>query len=100
MNARDGATRETNDHQGIVINSDTSVDDYFGPKAPAGPSTGLWAGQECNWVKTVPGRLERHPAPLWTAPAVVRPFGRLRAGSFNRLRVDKTSRPGGIEPMK
>jgi hypothetical protein len=33
---------------GIIINPDTSVDVYFGPKAPA--------GQENNWVQTVPGK--------------------------------------------
>ncbi len=34
--------------KGIVVNSDTSVDVYFGPKAPA--------GMENNWVQTVPGK--------------------------------------------
>ena len=32
--------------KGVVINTDTSVDVYFGPKAPA--------GKEANWVQTVP----------------------------------------------
>ncbi len=34
--------------KGIIISSDTSVDVYFGPKAPA--------GRENNWVQTVPGK--------------------------------------------
>jgi hypothetical protein len=33
--------------KGIVVNPDSSVDIYFGPKAPA--------GQENNWVQTMPG---------------------------------------------
>jgi hypothetical protein len=34
--------------KGLAINADTSVDVYFGPKAPA--------GKESNWVQTVPGK--------------------------------------------
>jgi hypothetical protein len=34
--------------KGLVVNSDTSVDIYFGPKAPA--------GKENNWVQTMPGK--------------------------------------------
>jgi hypothetical protein len=34
--------------KGLVVNSDTSVDVYFGPKAPA--------GKENNWVQTMPGK--------------------------------------------
>jgi hypothetical protein len=34
--------------KGIVINSDTSVDVYFGPTPPA--------GHEANWAQTVPGK--------------------------------------------
>jgi hypothetical protein len=34
--------------RGLLVNSDGSVDVYFGPKSPA--------GKEKNWVQTVPGR--------------------------------------------
>ena len=34
--------------QGLLVNTDGSVDVYFGPKAPA--------GKETNWVQTVPGK--------------------------------------------
>ena len=34
--------------EGVVVNPDTSVDVYFGPKAPA--------GKESNWVQTWPGK--------------------------------------------
>ena len=34
--------------KGVVINSDTSVDIYFGPEAPK--------GKENNWIQTVPGK--------------------------------------------
>ena len=34
--------------KGIKINSDGSVDVYFGPKAPA--------GFENNWIQTIPGK--------------------------------------------
>jgi len=34
--------------QGLLVNTDGSVDVYFGPKAPA--------GKEVNWVQTVPGK--------------------------------------------
>jgi uncharacterized protein DUF1214 len=34
--------------KGAVVNSDTSVDVYFGPKAPP--------GHESNWVQTWPGK--------------------------------------------
>ncbi|MEE8608617.1 MAG: DUF1254 domain-containing protein [Nitrospiraceae bacterium] len=34
--------------KGMVVNSDTSVDVYFGPKAPA--------GKENNWIQTVPAK--------------------------------------------
>ncbi len=33
---------------GVVVNTDSSVDIYFGPKAPE--------GKESNWVQTVPGK--------------------------------------------
>jgi hypothetical protein len=32
----------------LVVNSDTSVDVYFGPEPPA--------GQEANWLQTIPGK--------------------------------------------
>jgi hypothetical protein len=32
----------------LVVNPDTSVDLYFGPKAPA--------GKEANWIQTIPGK--------------------------------------------
>jgi hypothetical protein len=34
--------------QGLLVNTDGSVDVYFGPKAPA--------GKETNWVQTAPGK--------------------------------------------
>ena len=34
--------------KGIVVNPDTSVDVYFGPKPPP--------GKESTWVQTVPGK--------------------------------------------
>jgi hypothetical protein len=33
---------------GVVVNPDTSVDVYFGPKAPP--------GKDSNWVQTWPGK--------------------------------------------
>ena len=36
------------ENKGLMINSDGSVDIYFGPKAPA--------GKENNWVQTIPGK--------------------------------------------
>ncbi len=59
---------------GIVVNSDTSVDVYFGPKAPA--------GMENNWVQTVPGK-------GWNM--LLRLYGPLEPW------FDKTWRPGEIE---
>ena len=35
-------------NKSMVVNADTSVDVYFGPKAPA--------GKENNWVQTDPGK--------------------------------------------
>lgn len=35
-------------NKGVLVNSDGSVDVYFGPKAPA--------GKENNWVQTIPGK--------------------------------------------
>jgi hypothetical protein len=63
--------------KGIVVNSDTSVDVYFGPKAPA--------GMENNWVQTVPGQ-------GWNT--LFRLYGPLKPW------FDKTWRPGEIELVK
>jgi len=60
--------------KGLMVNSDGSVDVYFGPKAPP--------GQEKNWVQTVPGR-------GWNT--ILRLYGPLEPW-FN-----KTWRPGEIE---
>ena len=59
--------------KGFKVNADGSVDIYFGPKPPA--------GEESNWVQTMPGRRLGHPA----AP--------LRSGEAF---FDKTWRPGEI----
>jgi hypothetical protein len=63
--------------KGIVVNADSSVDVYFGPKAPA--------GMENNWVQTVPGK-------GWST--LFRLYGPLKPW------FDKTWRPGEIEPIK
>jgi hypothetical protein len=63
--------------QGIVINTDTSVDIYFGPEPPA--------GKEANWVQTIPGK-------GWFT--FLRLYGPLEPW------FDKTWRPGEIELMK
>lgn len=60
--------------RGLQVNSDGSVDVYFGPKAPAGKQT--------NWVQTSPGR-------GWNV--VLRMYGALEPW------FDKTWRPGEIE---
>ena len=61
-------------------NADGSVTVYFAPKAPA--------GQEGNWVQTVPGQgLERPAAAVRAAGALVRQeleAGRFRAGELRR----------------
>jgi hypothetical protein len=54
----------TSNRPGVVVNSDTSVDVYFGPvKAPTDKSMGapavllgVPAGMENNWIQTVPGK--------------------------------------------
>jgi hypothetical protein len=61
----------------ILINSDGSVDVYFGPKAPA--------GKEHNWVQTVPGK-------GWNT--LLRLYGPLEPW-FN-----KTWRPSEIAPVR
>jgi hypothetical protein len=63
--------------KGIVINSDTSVDVYFGPQPPA--------GKESNWVQTVPGK-------GWNL--ILRLYGPLEPF------FDKTWKPGEIEVVK
>jgi hypothetical protein len=62
--------------KGILINSDGSVDIYFGPKAPA--------GKEKNWVQTVPGK-------GWNV--ILRLYGPLEPW------FKKTWRPGEIEML-
>ena len=62
--------------KGIVINDDTSVDLYFGPKPPP--------GKESNWVQTLPGK-------GWNT--LFRLYGPLDAW------FDKTWQPGEIEEI-
>lgn len=61
----------------IQINPDTSVDVYFGPKAPK--------GKENNWIQTMPGK-------NWFT--ILRLYGPLQSW------FDKTWKPGEIEEMK
>jgi len=61
----------------VVVNPDTSVDVYFGPKAPA--------GHETNWVQTVPGK-------GWNV--LLRLYGPLQPW------FDKTWKPGEFELVK
>ncbi len=63
--------------KGVVVNSDTSVDVYFGPEAPA--------GKENNWIQTVPGK-------GWNV--ILRLYGPLEPW------FDKTWKPGEIELVK
>ena len=63
--------------KGVVVNPDTSVDVYFGPKAPP--------GKESNWVQTWPGK-------GWNV--IMRLYGPLQPF------FDKTWRPGEIEEVK
>lgn len=63
--------------KGLLVNPDSSVDIYFGPKAPA--------GKENNWVQTIPGK-------GWNT--LLRLYGPLQPW------FDKTWRPGEIEPVK
>jgi hypothetical protein len=60
--------------KGLLVNSDGSVDVYFGPKAPK--------GKETNWVQTIPGK-------SWNT--ILRLYGPLEPW------FDKTWRPGEIE---
>ena len=59
-----------------MINPDTSVDVYFGPKAPT--------GKEANWVQTVPDK-------GWFV--ILRLYGALQPF------FDKTWKPGEIEEV-
>jgi hypothetical protein len=63
--------------KGIVTNPDTSVDVYFGPKAPV--------GHEANWVQTVPGK-------GWNT--LLRLYGPLQPW------FDKTWKPGEFELLQ
>src|SRR5262249_46809891 len=62
--------------KGVVINPDTSVDVYFGPKAPP--------GKEGNWVQTWPGK-------GWSV--ILRLYGPEQAF------FDKTWKPGEFEEV-
>jgi hypothetical protein len=62
--------------KGVVVNPDTSVDVYFGPKAPP--------GQESNWVQTWPGK-------GWMV--ILRLYGPEQAF------FDKSWKPGEIEEV-
>ncbi len=62
--------------KGVTINPDTSVDVYFGPKAPS--------GKEANWVQTTPDK-------GWFV--ILRLYGALQPF------FDKTWRPGEIEEV-
>jgi hypothetical protein len=63
--------------EGIIVNSDKSVDVYFGPKAPV--------GKENNWVQTVPGK-------SW--------FVILRLYGPEQAWFDKTWKPGEVEERR
>jgi hypothetical protein len=65
------------DKKGVVVNSDTSVDVWFGPTAPQ--------GHEANWVQTVPGK-------GWNV--LLRLYGPLQPW------FDKTWKPGEFELVK
>jgi hypothetical protein len=60
--------------EGIIVNPDTSVDVYFGPKPPT--------GKEANWIQTIPGK-------GWFT--LLRLYGPLEPW------FDKTWKPGEIE---
>ncbi|MNR40547.1 hypothetical protein D3C85_1588450 [compost metagenome] len=61
----------------IVINTDSSIDVYFGPKAPK--------GKENNWVQTMPGK-------SWFT--ILRLYGPLQSW------FDKTWKPSEIEEIQ
>jgi hypothetical protein len=60
----------------VAVNPDTSVDVYFGPKAPR--------GRDGNWIQTWPGK-------GWSVS--LRLYGPLQSW------FDQTWRPGEIEPL-
>jgi hypothetical protein len=60
----------------VAVNPDTSVDVFFGPKAPR--------GRESNWIQTWPGK-------GWNV--ILRLYGPLQSW------FDQTWRPGEIEPL-
>jgi hypothetical protein len=60
--------------KGVIVNPDTSVEVWFGPTAPA--------GNEANWVQTVPGK-------GWFI--ILRLYGPLEPW------FDKTWKPGEVE---
>lgn len=64
-------------NKNMVVNSDGSVDVYFGPKAPA--------GKEGNWVQTIPSK-------GWFM--ILRLYGPLEPW------FDKTWKPSEIELVK
>jgi len=61
---------------GVMVNPDTSVDVYFGPKSPP--------GKESNWVQTWPGK-------GWSV--ILRLYGPEQAF------FDKTWKPGEFEEV-
>jgi len=63
--------------KGFVKNKDGSYDIFFGPKAPK--------GKESNWLETIPGK-------SWFT--ILRMYGPLKPW------LDKTWRPGEIEPIE
>jgi hypothetical protein len=63
--------------KGVVVNPDSSVDVWLGPKSPA--------GKETNWIQTVPGK-------AW--------FIMLRMYSPLEAWFDKTWRIGEVELLK
>jgi hypothetical protein len=69
----------------LAKTADGSIDIYFGPKAPSGPSTLLGTGKEGNWIETVAGK------GWWT---ILRLYGPLEPW------FDKTWRPREIELVK
>lgn len=73
---RPGEVNDDKRNTDMAVNTDGSVDLYFGPEAPA--------GKEANWIATVPGK-------GWFA--VFRLYGPLEPW------FDNTWRPGEIEKV-
>ena len=67
---------KNNKRDKLIVNTDDSVDLYYGPKAPA--------SKEANWTQTVPGK-------GWFV--LIRLYGPLEPW------FDKTWRPGEFEPL-